>query len=53
MKTLIPMVALAMLAVAATPAHAVVRGSAGASKYTLGGGSCLYFQGVRFWIAPC
>lgn len=44
--------ALALLA-ASTPAMAVVRGSAGASKYSIGGGQCLYFQGVRYWIAAC
>ena len=47
--------ALAAIAAAATaiPAHAVVRGSASVAVYPIGGGQCLYFQGSRYWIAPC
>lgn len=35
------------------PAYAVVRGSAAVSVYPNGDGQCLYFQGSRYWIAPC
>lgn len=52
MKLIATTLALALLATS-TPAMAVVRGSAGASKYSIGGGQCLYFQGVRYWIAAC
>ena len=40
-------------ALVSTPAHAVIRGSAAVSVYKIGNGQCLYFQGSRYWIAPC
>lgn len=52
MKLKTMLAALAVLSMA-TPAYAVVRGSAAVSVYPIGGGKCLYFQGSRYWIAPC
>ena len=47
------LIAAALIAQPAAPALAVVRGSAATAVYPLGGGQCLYFQGSRYWIAPC
>lgn len=44
---------LILAACTPAPAYAVVRGSAAVSVYPIGGGQCLYFQGSRYWIAPC
>lgn len=51
-KLTLALAAIASVA-AAMPANAVVRGSASVAVYPIGGGQCLYFQGSRYWIAPC